>query len=257
MQSIWPYQLLLILIAPAVGSFLGVLVERLPRGQSVMGRSRCDGCDTPLRSVDLVPVISALMLRGRCRSCGAKFPGHLLRIEIAALAAGILVALTPSDPLSMFLTAAYLWCLIALFYCDLLWFRLPDQLTGALFVLGLALAMLDPWRGWVDGLLSAAVASGAFLAIRIGYRALRGREGLGLGDVKLMAGIGAAVGWAMVPVVTLLAALLGLSVVAARAVQDRTLPKGSQRLPLGTYLCAATAMLLLVVQLGLAPSLNF
>lgn len=248
----WPWQIFLILVSPAIGSFLGVLVERLPRGQSVLTRSSCADCGVGLRPIDMVPIVSALMLRGRCRGCGAAFPGHLLRIEVAALGAGLLAAFTAGDPIQMFLVAGFLWCLIALFYCDLLFFRLPDALTGALFVLGLALAATDPWRGLVDGLTSGVIASGAFLAIRMGYRALRGREGLGLGDVKLMAGIGAALGWALVPVVTLLAALLGLGIVAGAAARVRALPPRTARLPLGTYLCAATTLLMLWRQLGLA-----
>jgi len=251
-MQVWPWQLFLILISPAVGSFLGVLAERLPRGQSLWGRSRCAGCGANLRAVDLVPVLSALVLLGRCRHCGAGIPGHLLRIEVAALGAGALAAFSGAALLEMVLLAAFLWCLIALFYCDLLFFRLPDHLTAGLFAVGMALALVDPWRGMLDGLISAVVASVAFLAIRIGYRALRGREGLGLGDVKLMAGIGAALGWALLPVVTLLAALLGLGVVAAQAAREGALPHGTTRLPLGTYLCAASALLIIWKQLGLA-----
>lgn len=200
----------------------------------------------------MVPVLSALNLRGKCRKCGARIPGHLLRIEIAALAAGLLAAATASDPGEMLLLAGYLWCLISLFYCDLLYFRLPDALTAALFVLGLMLSAIDPWRGIIDGMISAAVGAGAFLAIRIGYRALRGREGLGLGDVKLMAGIGAGLGWSLLPVITLTAAVLGLVVVAVEAARARAVTCGGTRLPMGTYLCAAAAMLMLWGQLGLA-----
>ena len=233
-----------------------MLVERLPRGVSVWSRSHCAECGAGLRPSDLVPIVSALILRGRCSHCGAPFPGHLLRIEIAALAAGVLAAFTAQGA-EMFLLAGVFWCLIALFYCDLLFFRLPDALTFALFVLGLTLAILDPVRGWAEPLVSALVAAGAFWAIRIGYRAARGREGLGLGDVKLMAGIGATLGWPLVPVVTLIAALLGLGVVAARMSRERAVPSATERLPLGTYLCAATVLLLLVSQLGLASPSEF
>lgn len=249
---LWPWQLLLILVAPAMGSFLGMLVERLPRGRSVLERSTCADCGAPLRPADLVPLLSALALRGRCRACGAAIPGHLVRIEIAALAVGLLVAFTTESVADMFVLAGYLWCLVALLYSDLLYFRLPDALTAALLVLGLALAALDPGRGWLEGLLTAAGAGVAFLALRIGYRTLRGREGLGLGDVKLAAGIGAGLGWALFPVATLLAALLGLSAASFEAAREGGLPRAATRLPLGTYLCAATALIWFWKQLDLA-----
>ena len=239
-------EILLLLLSPAVGSFLGVLVDRLPRGQSILTPSRCVSCDTRLRPRDLFPILSALLARGRCRHCGARIPGHLLRIELAALIGGVAAVWLADTPMQMLLLAGWLWCLIALFYTDLLWFRLPDPLTGALFGLGLALAILDPSRGWADGALSAAIGTGAFLLIRWGYQAARRREGLGLGDVKLMAGIGAALGWPLLPYVTLLAGGLALTVVALEMLRDGKRPDGAARLPFGSYLCAAAALIAVI-----------
>ena len=108
------------------------------------------------------------------------------------------------------------------------------------------LAILDPSRGVLHGLLSAGIAAGAFWLIRWGYFKWRGVEGLGLGDVKLIAGIGAAVGWPMVPIVTLLAAVLALGVVALDAKGNKTAIRGDRKLPFGSYLCAATAVILLI-----------
>ncbi len=242
-QADWPWALLLILISPAVGSFLGVLVDRLVVGLPVVARpSSCAACGARLAWRDMVPVLSALALGFRCRGCGAPIPDHLIRIElVATLVALISAALVPCV-VPMWLSCACLWCLTALFYSDLLHMRLPDRLTTALLVLGMALAVTDPGRGWAEGLISAAVGAGSFWLLRVAYQALRGREGLGLGDVRLMAGIGAAVGWAELPAVTLLAALLALAVAGVEALEKKSLPRGDTRVPFGSYLAAAAAV---------------
>jgi len=193
----------------------------------------------------MVPVISVLLLGGRCRSCGAAIPDHLLRIEVAAtFAAALAIGVVPGAA-ELALSVAFLWVLIGQFYCDLLYFRLPDPLTFALFVLGLGLAFIDPSRSLGTAVLSAAVASASFLLIRWVYAHMRGREGLGLGDVKLMAGVGAAVGWADVPVVTLIAAVLALLVVLLDLLRGNA-PKGDAPVPFGSYLCAATALVVVM-----------
>jgi leader peptidase (prepilin peptidase)/N-methyltransferase len=193
----------------------------------------------------MIPLISGLMLKGKCQSCGAHIPGHLIRIELAATLAGMIAVSLRFGAVDMVLSATFLWVLVALFYCDLLYFRLPDPLTGALFVLGLGFALIDPARGVAQGLLSAGLASGVFLLIRWAYALLRGREGLGLGDVKVMAGIGAAVGWAEVPLVTLIAAVLALLVITLDSRRGKA-PKGDAPVPFGSYLCAATGFVLMM-----------
>ena len=244
-QSDWPLALLIVALGPVVGSFLGVLVERLPQGLAITKRSHCASCGRALRWCDMIPVISVVLRRGACRSCGAGIPGHLIRIELAAALVGVVAVSLGVGQAEMVLTAMFLWTLLALFYCDLLYFRLPDPLTAALFVLGMGLAINDPAQGFAEGLMSAGLAFGAFLLIRWAYALLRRREGLGLGDVKVMAGIGAAVGWAGVPLVTLIAALLALAVIAIDTLRG-TVPKGDAPVPFGSYLCVATAFVLVM-----------
>lgn len=242
----WPLVLLILLLGPVVGSFLGVLVDRLARGQGPWRASVCEACGARLGPRDLVPILSGLLLKGRCRSCGAAIPGHLLRIEIAGLVASLIALILAQGPLHLWVMAGFLWCLVGLFYSDLLSFLLPDPLTAALFLAGMGLALLDPARGLADGVLSAAVGSCAFLAIRLAYQALRGAEGLGLGDVKMMAGIGAGLGWEAIPLVTLLAAAMALAVVAIDALWHRRMPVAAARLPFGCYLAGGTVLALLL-----------
>ncbi|WP_136439664.1 prepilin peptidase [Pacificoceanicola onchidii] len=230
---------LLIILSPFIGSHLGVLVDRLPRGENVVTRpSACRACGTRLAARDLIPILSFALNGGRCRSCRAALPAWLLYIEIAALGVGVCAVASGASGLTLWLTAGFLWVLLALGFADALWMRLPDVLNAMLLVLALALA-------WFAGslqlaLIGACLGSGAFFLIRVLYRTLRGREGLGLGDVKLMAGLGAFAGPFDLPLLVLIASLGGLiAALVLRAGQIRA----DQRLPFGAALCAAAAVL--------------
>lgn len=229
----------MILIAPAVGSFLGVLADRLPRGEDVLrAPSRCRACGTRLGVRDLIPLASWLMLRGRCRTCGAAIPPVLFYAELLATGAAVLAVLAGGGALQVVLSALWLWLLIALALSDLAWFRLPDPLTGALAVVGIALSPAGPGAA----LLGAALGVGSFLVLRWGYRHLRGRAGLGLGDVKLMGGLGAYAGPWDLPLLVLMGAVLGLGL----ALLQGGALRGSRALPFGAALCAAGACMWLL-----------
>lgn len=241
--------ILLVLVSPAIGSFLGVLIDRLPRGQGVIApRSACRSCGQRLGPRDLVPVLSYLASAGRCRSCGAAIPPWHLYVEIAATGAALLAVLAGGGAAQMGLAAVFLWLLLALAVCDLLWFRLPDPLTAALLAAALALA-------WLGGTLVAALwgalaGAASFEAIRRGYRALRGRDGLGLGDVKLMAGLGAFAGLHDLPLLVLVAAAAALAAAAAGALVARRALAAHRALPFGAALCGAAAALWLARAAG-------
>lgn len=239
-----PLSLLLLLAGPAMGSFLALLADRLPRGEDVLRvASHCRACGSRLGWCDLLPLVSWLALRGRCRHCGAALPRMPIEAELAGLVAAALAVWAAPTPATMVLGAAYLWCLLGLALCDLTAFRLPDVLTGTLAGLGLLLAWQTPALGLPDGILGGAAGAAAFAALRAGYRALRGREGLGLGDVKLMAGIGAGLGVAALPLVTLLAALAALVVEGRARLSGRGGRGGQHPVPFGAYLaCAAAAI---------------
>lgn len=239
----------LLLISPFVGSFLALLVDRLPRAETwVAGRSACRSCGAALGVRDLLPVVSYALARGRCRHCGAPIPPVLLYMEIAAPGLALLAVIAApgwaaSPGWAMALGCLSLWLLLALGVADWLWMRLPDVLTAALLVSAVALAWARaPSEVW-PALLAAAAGSGAFALIRVGYRLLRGREGLGLGDVKLMAGLGALVGPYDLPLLVLLGALVGLALAGARSLRDGVRPDRTTALPFGTALCLAAGAL--------------
>lgn len=230
----------LLLLGPVMGSFLMVLVDRLPRGENVLTKpSACRSCQTSLRPLDMVPLLSFLRLSGRCQYCAAVIPKTLFGMELGALAIAIMVVWGAKSDVQMVLAAGWLWVLLALALCDWHWMRLPNPLTAALFLLGLGLALEDPSRGVWDGLLAAGLGVLAFWAVRWGYFWWRGREGLGLGDVKVIAGIGAGLGLDFLPLTVLLAGIGGL---VWALVQSRSQPHpvtGVTPLPFGAFLCVA------------------
>jgi leader peptidase (prepilin peptidase)/N-methyltransferase len=238
-----PLAFFLILSGAAVGSFLAAWADRLPRDESIVGApSCCRGCGMRIGWRDLVPVVAWLALSGRCRACGAAIPRRLFYAEIIGMGLAILAIWVAATPLEMVLGALWLWGLFGLVLCDLSDFRLPDALTGLLILTGSAMAWSDPARGLPDALIGAGAGAGAFLAIRLAYQMVRRREGLGLGDVKWMAGIGAGLGWAALPMVALVAALGALTVTAARALRGAR-ADGSTEIPFGAYLAAAAAVI--------------
>lgn len=236
--------ILLLALSPAIGSFLAVLADRLPRGEdAVARRSFCRACGTGLGPRDLVPVLSFALGAGRCRHCGAAIPPWLLYMEIGAVGAAVIAAIIGQGPLEAWLHAAFLWILLALLACDLMWFRLPDLLTGALLVVALATAWATARPTLPEALWGAVLGVAAFAALRWGYRALRGREGLGLGDVKLMAGLGAALGPHDLPLMLLLASLTTLAAALAGRLRSRHALNATRPLPFGAALAAATAVI--------------
>ena len=254
--------LLLVLISPAVGSFLALLVDRLPRGESMIRpRSHCRNCDRPLRVWDLLPVLSYLLCRGRCRHCGAAIPPWHLYMELAALGLAILALALGGSVSAIALTALVLWLLLALATCDLLWFRLPDGLTAVLVLAALIWATavqisvipipahpLLP-QTVLDAVIGGSLGAALFWILRISYQHLRQRAGLGLGDVKLMAALGALSGAWLLPHLLLLAALLALAGAIITARRHRRALKATRALPFGTALCAATALIWLLARL--------
>ncbi len=199
------------LAGPFVGSLLGVLVRRLPAGRPVaIARSACETCGHVLGAAELVPILSFLWLRGRCAKCGARIAPQHLFIELSATAVAVwAIAADVRGPL-LWADCVFGWVLLALGWIDWDRFRLPDVLTLPLLLAGLAVtARLDP----VTLTEHAAAAAGGYVLFRLVagfYRLARGRAGLGEGDAKLMAAIGAWVGIGGLSSTLLAGALLGL-----------------------------------------------
>lgn len=209
------------LLGLVVGSFLSTLIVRWPEGRSLSGRSACDHCGARLDVRDLIPLLSFAWLGGRCRACGAPISRLHPAIEAASALIGA-AALAAAPGAAGWLGALFGWGVVALAILDSRHFWLPDRLTLPLLALGLA-AGPAPAR---ERLLAAALAGGGLLLVRFAYQRLRGREGLGLGDVKLGAAIGAWLSPFLLPPLLLGASLLGI-LVAARQPRGGAVPFGA------------------------------
>ncbi|HEX4157009.1 MAG TPA: A24 family peptidase [Rhizomicrobium sp.] len=223
--------------APFIGSFLGVLAQRLPENRPVAwSRSACAHCGHALAPIDLVPIASYLVLRGRCRYCHARIGRFALAIECAAFLVAAWAALQTSGWV-IAVTCIFGWMLLVLAVIDWRVLLLPDVITLPLLVTGLAATALFDRERLVDHMIGAFAGFALFALAAFAYRVLRGREGLGFGDAKLLAGIGAWVSWTGLPTVVLWGSILGLVFALARAAAGRRL-QFSDRLPFGTFLAA-------------------
>ena len=230
---------LAVLVSPFVGSFLGVLIRRLPEGRPIAWeRSRCEDCGAVLGVRDLVPLFSWLAGRGRCRFCKVRLGWFYPGVELAALAIAMIAAIVDSGT-DIWLDCALGWWLLALGWIDARHWLLPDALTLPLVIAGLGAALAFDPGGLTDRALGAAIGYLALRFVALLYRKFRGRDGLGEGDAKLLAAAGAWVGASGLPQVVLIAALAGLVAAAGARLAGARL-SATSALPFGPFLALAT-----------------
>jgi len=197
------------------GSFLNVCIYRLPRGRSVVTPgSACPQCNTPIKPYDNIPVLSWLILRGRCRACGTKITPRYMLVELATGVMFLLCYLAFGWTLEAAKFCVLIFLLIGLIFTDYETRLLPDAMTFPGLAVGLAFSFFVPvhdvlttliplffrisppaWQlSLADACFGALVGAGFLWAVRVGFFLLKGYEGMGLGDVKLMGMIGAFVG---------------------------------------------------------------
>ncbi|HEY2956130.1 MAG TPA: prepilin peptidase [Candidatus Eisenbacteria bacterium] len=199
----------LALLGLAMGSAVTAIAHRVPRDRSwARGRSACTTCGTELRARDLVPVLSFLVSRGRCRHCGARISLRYPVTEILCAAWAVLLFRTAGlSPAYPFL-ALWGFLLIALMWIDLDFKLLPDALTFPGSLVALAAALQWP-HGAHRALLGVAAGSGTLWLLAEAWVRVRKIEGLGRGDIKLAAMFGIVLGWKLSLLTLMLAALAG------------------------------------------------
>ncbi len=243
-----------------VGSFLNVVIHRLPRMMEhqwrkeyaelngepptasarydlVVPRSHCPACGHPIRAIENIPLVSYALLRGKCAACGAAISPRYPVVEALSGIVSGLVAWHFGPGLPAIAGLFFVWTMIPLAFIDLDTFYLPDDLTLPLLWAGLLLNV----RGTFIELQSAVIGAAAgYLALWLvfwSYKLLTGKEGMGYGDFKLLAAIGAWLGWKILPLVILLSsfvgALIGIALIVL-AQRGRNVP-----IPFGPYLAVA------------------
>ena len=223
------------LVSPFVGSFLGTLALRLPAGEPVIwDRSACDSCHHELTPGELVPLLSFAVQKGRCRACGAKLTIFYPIIELAALVV-VLWAASAAQGLAFPLSCLLGWILLALAAMDARTYRLSDPLILAVATCGVfATWQLVPEQ-LVAHIIAGIAGGGALVVVAMAYRALRGRDGLGLGDAKLFGAAGLWVGPQGLISCLLLASLTAIIAALALRLSGREL-RGDSMLPFGPFL---------------------
>jgi leader peptidase (prepilin peptidase)/N-methyltransferase len=254
-----------LVVGLCVGSFLNVVIHRLPkmlergwqeqcaelRGETATPAeaynlwrpgSACPGCGHRIGALENIPVVSWLLLRGKCRACKAPISARYPLVELAGglLAAGAIWHFGPN--LKGVAACLLLWALVALTFIDADTQLLPDDLTLPLLWGGLVANLFGLFVPLADAVIGAIAGYLALWSVYWLFKLIRGKEGMGYGDFKLLAALGAWLGWMMLPLIILLSsvvgAAIGLTLIAFRN-RDHATP-----LPFGPYLAIAGAIAL-------------
>ena len=232
-MNVW-LAVLLGVLGLVVGSFLNVCIYRLPRRESInWPGSHCTTCNRALSWYENVPIASWLVLRGRCRTCGepvsVMYPLVELITGVLFVSGYWIYGWTPMLAVRL----AFACAMVVLFAIDLRHHLLPNVITLPGIVAGFLLSLFLP-PGWQASLIGLIAGAGVLFAIAEGYYRLRGIEGLGMGDVKMLAMIGAFLGWKLMLVTLILASFAG-SVIGVGII---ALGRGGMKaaLPFGTFL---------------------
>ena len=230
------------IIGAVVGSFLNVVILRLPAaGESlVFPASRCPKCHSPIKWYDNIPIISFLLLLRKCRNCGApiswQYPLVELVMALLSLALVLKFGLSPALPVYFVFTAALLVVIIIDFYHKII----PDSISLPGIVIGFGCSFFNPVVTWQQSGLGLLIGGGVLYAIAAGYYLFTKREGMGGGDIKLLAMIGAFLGWQSLPFVvfgsSLLGAVIGIGAMARQKKGGRTM------IPYGPFLSIAALL---------------
>jgi len=239
-----PYIFVFILGA-VIGSFLNVCIYRIPRGLSIVRpASRCPSCGTPIKVYDNIPILSYMLLSGKCRACGAKLSVRYPLVEFlnAALYVFLLDRFGPGSPWVLFVYALFVSSLIVIFFIDLDHQIIPDGITlpGIFLAVVLGSTMLpDPFLrsqllGFKTSIIGFLAGGGSFYLIAVTGRAVLKKDAMGGGDIKMMAMVGGLLGWKGVLLTTFFGSLSG-SIVGVSLIMLKGREWGS-RIPFGPYL---------------------
>lgn len=233
----------LALVGAALGSFLNVCIYRWPAGESVIRpRSRCPGCGSPVAWYDNLPVVSWLILRGRCRSCGEPISVQYPLIEATVALTWLGMALWLGPGLEAVRGATFLTILLGIAIIDARHRIIPDQLSLGGALAGLAFAAWPDGFPFMVALIGAGAGYGVMWGVKLAAEAAFRKPALGVGDIHMMAMVGAFVGWDGGLLTILLGSFLGLAIGVPLAWVRGELEAMGTYLPLGTFLAMGGAV---------------
>jgi len=226
-----------------IGSFLNVCIVRLPKRESLIRPpSHCPYCNKPIRFYDNIPIISYIILRGKCRYCNHPISPLYPMVEgltgLMAVALFLRYGPTVEFVLLFFFSAA----LLVITFIDLAYQIIPDVISIPGIVIGFGASLLISSVSWLDSLLGILAGGGILLLIAVGYKWITKRDGMGGGDIKLLAMMGAWLGWTAIPFIILASSLIGIFVGGGSGLLFR---KGLRaRIPFGPFLAVASLIYL-------------
>jgi leader peptidase (prepilin peptidase)/N-methyltransferase len=184
------------LLGCCLGSFLNVCIYRLPQNLSIISpRSFCPQCRTQVRSYDNIPLLSYFFLRGRCRNCGEKISWRYPLVEALTGVFAVALFLKFGISLGFFAFFAFTMALLVITFIDLDHRIIPDVISLPGIVIGFLFSFFQPAISVLESLIGVATGGGSLFVVALAYEAMAKREGMGGGDVKLLAMIGAWMGW--------------------------------------------------------------
>ncbi len=226
-----------------VGSFLNVVIYRVPLRRSIVTPgSACPGCGNAIRWYDNIPIVSWLVLKARCRACDAPIAARYPLVELAAALLAVGTFYRWGLNLVSFEVLIFAWVCLVLALIDYDHQILPDVITYPLILFGFGWSYAGGVTWWLDSIVGAAFGALLPIAVIVLYKLIRGEEGMGWGDVKFLAGIGAVIGLAGCLWVLIVGALLGALVGVGLMVMGRGTAKTA--LPFGTFLAIAALLFL-------------
>jgi leader peptidase (prepilin peptidase)/N-methyltransferase len=254
----WALFTLMGVVGLFVGSFLNVVIHRGPamwnlvdektrRGDLLAPRSYCPSCGAPIPSWRLIPLVSYFLQNGWCHSCKTPISIRYPIVEAMGACVALCALFAFGVSWAALFASIFGWALITLAMIDLETGFLPDAITLPLIAIGLLVNGFDQFALFPDAIIGAFVGYCAFRIIGIAFKAARGREGLGQGDAKLLAAIGAWCGWAALPTVVFLGAVATLAVVGIRHATGKSIASDAE-IPFGPGLCLAGFVVLAAAQ---------
>ncbi|WP_421210644.1 prepilin peptidase [Aeromonas enteropelogenes] len=259
----WLYLSLVFLFSLMIGSFLNVVIHRLPimlerewqaeyhgyfetqtpnsepaeRYNLMVPRSACPHCGHAITAAENIPLLSWLWLRGRCRECQAPISARYPLVELLTALLSVAVATTLTPGWGVLAALLLTWVLVALTFIDLDKMLLPDQLTLPLLWGGLLFNLLGGFVPLADAVVGAMAGYLVLWSLYWAFKLLTGKEGMGYGDFKLLAALGAWLGWQSLPIILLLSSLVG-AIIGITVIALRKHHQGKP-IPFGPYLAIA------------------